>query len=200
VKTLIVSNAAGGINPKFAYGDLMLIKDHIFMPGLCGFSPLVGVNDPRMGQRFVSVHDAYDITLRKLAKSIAAQQNIRLHEGIYVMSGGPQYESPAEVCLFKVVGADALGMSTCHEVTVARQCQIRVMGFSLITNIANNDADSAVEVSHLEVLEAAKMASARACAFVEGVIEKIPIDLPKVPLPHDGGFEKVREEVMETPA
>uniref|UniRef100_A0A1I8ASU4 Purine nucleoside phosphorylase n=1 Tax=Steinernema glaseri TaxID=37863 RepID=A0A1I8ASU4_9BILA len=173
VKTLIVSNAAGGINENFQYGDLMLLKDHIFLPALAGFSPLVGVNDPRFGQRFVSVHDAYDIKLRKMALKIAEKQNIRVHEGIYVMSGGPQYESPAEVKLFKTVGADALGMSTCHEVTVARQCGIQVLGFSLITNIANLDADNSVEVSHEEVLETAKEASQRACNFVNEIIESI---------------------------
>ncbi|KAK0399887.1 hypothetical protein QR680_003257 [Steinernema hermaphroditum] len=173
VKTLIVSNAAGGINEKFQYGDLMLLKDHIFLPALAGFSPLVGANDPRFGQRFVSVHDAYDIKLRKMALKIAEEQQIRVHEGIYVMSGGPQYESPAEVQLFKTVGADALGMSTCHEVTVARQCGIQVLGFSLITNIANLDADNSVEVSHEEVLETAKEASQRACAFVSEIIANI---------------------------
>ncbi|TMS38454.1 hypothetical protein L596_005176 [Steinernema carpocapsae] len=173
IKTLVVSNAAGGISEKFQYGDLMLLKDHIFLPALAGFSPLVGANDPRFGQRFVSVHDAYDIKLRKMALKIAEEQKIRVHEGIYVMSGGPQYESPAEVQLFKTVGADALGMSTCHEVTVARQCGIQVLGFSLITNIANLDADNSVEVSHEEVLETAKEASARACKFVLEIVQNL---------------------------
>uniref|UniRef100_A0A1I7WN27 Purine nucleoside phosphorylase n=1 Tax=Heterorhabditis bacteriophora TaxID=37862 RepID=A0A1I7WN27_HETBA len=174
VRTMVVSNAAGGVNPKFRYGDLMLIKDHIFLPALAGFSPLVGVNDTRFGARFVSVHDAYDKSLRVLAAEIASKQNIRLFEGVYVMSGGPQYESPAEVSLFKTVGADALGMSTCHEVTVARQCGIKVLGFSLITNIANLDADNSVEVSHEEVLQTAKEAGHRASMFVKEVIGHFP--------------------------
>jgi purine-nucleoside phosphorylase len=173
VKTMIVSNAAGGINHKFNYGDLMIIKDHVFMPGLVGFSPLVGLNDPRFGARFVSVHDAYDKQLRNMARRIAEEEDIRAHEGIYVMSGGPQYESPAEVKLYKVLGADALGMSTCHEVTVARQCGIRVFGFSLITNIGNDDADTSVEVSHEEVLQTAKEASVRACRFVSRIIDSL---------------------------
>jgi purine-nucleoside phosphorylase len=173
IKTLIVSNAAGGVNPAFNYGDLMVIKDHIFMPGLCGFSPLVGINDPRFGPRFVSIHDAYDKNLRRLAQTVAQEENIRVQEGIYVMCGGPQYETPAEVMYFKTVGADALGMSTCHEVTVARQCGIRVFGFSLITNIANTDADNSVEVTHEEVLAAAKEAGFRACNFVTKIIERI---------------------------
>ncbi|CAI4228125.1 unnamed protein product [Auanema sp. JU1783] len=174
VRTLVVSNAAGGINPNFQFGDLMLIKDHIFLPGLAGFSPLVGVNDPRFGARFVSVHDAYDKPLRNLAQSLAKDEGLTLHEGIYVMSGGPQYESPAEVLLFKTVGADALGMSTCHEVTVARQLGIKVLGFSLITNIANLDADNSVEVSHEEVLQTAKEGGARASAFVKKLLERFP--------------------------
>ncbi|KAK5985100.1 Purine nucleoside phosphorylase I inosine and guanosine-specific [Trichostrongylus colubriformis] len=174
IKRLVVSNAAGGVNPKFKYGDLMLIKDHIFLPGLAGFSPLVGLNDSRFGARFVSVHDAYDKSLRKLAMDIARRQGMQLYEGIYVMCGGPQYESPAEVLMFKTVGADALGMSTCHEVTVAKQCGIKVLGFSLITNIANTDADSAVNVSHEEVLHTAKEAGDRASKFVKDIIRHLP--------------------------
>jgi len=173
VKTLIVSNAAGGINPKYNYGDLMIIKDHIFLPGLAGFSPLVGLDDARFGPRFISVHDAYDASLRKLAKGIAREQNITVHEGVYVMNAGPQYETPAEVSMFKAIGADALGMSTAHEVTVARQCGIRVFGFSLITNIANTDVDNSVEVTHEEVLQAAKEAGNRACNFVTRIIEQL---------------------------
>ncbi|UMM31438.1 hypothetical protein L5515_012913 [Caenorhabditis briggsae] len=175
VKVMIVSNAAGGINTVLRHGDLMLIKDHIFLPGLAGFSPLVGCNDPRFGARFVSVHDAYDKQLRQLAIDVGRRNNMTLYEGVYVMSGGPQYESPAEVSLFKTVGADALGMSTCHEVTVARQCGIKVLGFSLITNIANLDADQSVEVSHEEVLDIAKQAGERASRFVSDIIQELTI-------------------------
>ncbi|KAJ1346169.1 hypothetical protein KIN20_000889 [Parelaphostrongylus tenuis] len=173
VKILIVSNAAGGVNPKFTYGDLMLIKDHIFMPALAGLSPLVGL-DSRFGERFVSVHDAYDKSLRDLAKDVAKKKNMRLFEGVYVMSGGPQYETPAEVFMYKTLGGDALGMSTCHEVTVARQCGIKVLGFSLITNIANLDADSSKQVSHEEVLTTAKNAGLRASQFVKDIISQLP--------------------------
>lgn len=174
VKKMVVSNAAGGCNPKFKYGDLMLIKDHIFMPGLSGWSPLVGINDPRFGARFVSLHEAYDKSLRKIAMDIASKKGMRLFEGVYVMSGGPQYESPAEVSMFKTIGADALGMSTCHEVTVAQQCGIKVLGFSLITNIANTDADHSVVVSHEEVLQTAKEAGHRASLFVKEIISQFP--------------------------
>jgi purine-nucleoside phosphorylase len=173
VKTLIVSNAAGGVNAKYRNGDLMLIKDHIFMPGLSGFSPLVGLNDTRFGARFVSMHDAYDRGLRRLALSIAEEDALPIHEGIYVMSGGPQYESPAEVGFYKAVGADALGMSTCHEVTVARQCRMKVLGFSLITNLCNTDANTSVEISHEDVLQEGQNASHRACTFVAAIIERL---------------------------
>uniref|UniRef100_A0A0K0EXL6 Purine nucleoside phosphorylase n=1 Tax=Strongyloides venezuelensis TaxID=75913 RepID=A0A0K0EXL6_STRVS len=173
VKTLIASNAAGGISDKFHFGDLMVIKDHIFMPGLCGFSPFVGLKDQRFGARFVSVHDAYDYNLRKSALKIGHELGLRISEGIYVMSSGPQYETPAEVVLYKNVGADALGMSTCHEITVARQCGIKCFAFSLITNIANTDADKSVVVSHEEVLETSANASARACNFVMKFLESI---------------------------
>uniref|UniRef100_A0A7E4VDH6 Purine nucleoside phosphorylase n=1 Tax=Panagrellus redivivus TaxID=6233 RepID=A0A7E4VDH6_PANRE len=173
VETLIVSNAAGSANPKFNYGELMIIKDHIFMPGLAGFSPLVGVNDPRFGARFVSLNDAYDRQLRQLAQTVAKDLNIVLHEGVYVMSGGPQYETPAEVVFYKTVGVDALGMSTCHEVTVARQCGIKVLGFSLICNICNTDAEKSVDVSHEEVLKAAKFSGDNACSFVIEFISRL---------------------------
>lgn len=109
VKTLIVSNAAGGVNPKFTRGDLMLIRDHIFMPGLCGFSPLTSLKDPRFGSLFVSLHDAYDKDLRSRALKVAAQEGIKLKEGVYVMNSGPQYETPSEVNLFQTIGGDALG-------------------------------------------------------------------------------------------
>ncbi|CAJ0602657.1 unnamed protein product [Cylicocyclus nassatus] len=174
IKILVVSNAAGGVNPNFKHGDLMLIKDQIFMPALCGFSPMVALNDPRFGARFVSMHDAYDKPLRDLAKEIAKEREMRLFEGVYVMTGGPLYESPAEVSMFKKVGGDALGMSTCHEVAVARQCGIKVIGFSLITNICNTDADTSVDVTHAEVLQTAKEAGDRASSFVKELIGHFP--------------------------
>ncbi|GMT24979.1 hypothetical protein PFISCL1PPCAC_16276, partial [Pristionchus fissidentatus] len=182
--TMIVSNAAGGINAQSKFGDLMIIKDHIFLPGLAGYSPLVGLADDRFGVRFVSVHDCYDLTLRRMAATIADKQSVPYTEGVYVMSGGPQYESPAEVRLFKTIGADALGMSTCHEVTVARQCGIRVFGFSLITNIANLDADTSVVVSHEEVLQTADEAGERATQFIGEVllnISKMPAHKANAP-------------------
>lgn len=109
VKTLIVSNASGGVNSNFSTGDLMLIRDHIFMPGLCGFSPLNNCKDPRFGSFFVSMHDAYDKELRKRAKLVAEMEGLELKEGVYVMNSGPQYETPSEIKLYKTIGGDALG-------------------------------------------------------------------------------------------
>uniref|UniRef100_A0A915APJ0 Purine nucleoside phosphorylase n=1 Tax=Parascaris univalens TaxID=6257 RepID=A0A915APJ0_PARUN len=166
VEILITSNAAGGINEYFKRGDMMLIRDHIFMPALAGLSPLVGLNGDEWGPRFVSLHNQYDEELRAKGVQVAKQLDITMHEGIYVMNGGPQYESAAEIEFFKRIGGDALGMSTCHEVVVARQCGIRVVGMSLITNIATSTANP----SHAEVIEAAREASKRACKFVEALI------------------------------
>uniref|UniRef100_A0A1I8B4Y0 purine-nucleoside phosphorylase n=1 Tax=Meloidogyne hapla TaxID=6305 RepID=A0A1I8B4Y0_MELHA len=115
VKTLIASNAAGGVNPDLNVGDLMILKDHIFMPGLVGFSPLVGLNNPRFGNRFVSMQNAYDQKLRKKAIILAENLCISVKEGVYLMNAGPHYETMAEVSLAAKLGGDALGMSTCHE-------------------------------------------------------------------------------------
>uniref|UniRef100_A0A0N5BT30 Purine nucleoside phosphorylase n=1 Tax=Strongyloides papillosus TaxID=174720 RepID=A0A0N5BT30_STREA len=172
-KGIIVSNAAGGIPDKVTYGDLMLVKDHIFIPGLTGLSPLVGLHDSRFGPTFVSVHDAYDREFRAVAKNVAKRINLHLPEGILVMSGGPQYETPSEVRLYQTLGANALGMSTAHEVTVARQCGLRCLAFSLITNVCNLEVDGAVEVCHEEVLEMSKKAGKTACKFVYEIVNDL---------------------------
>uniref|UniRef100_A0A0M3I3G9 Purine nucleoside phosphorylase n=1 Tax=Ascaris lumbricoides TaxID=6252 RepID=A0A0M3I3G9_ASCLU len=173
VKTLIVSNAAGGVNENFKLGDVMIIKDHIFLPAMCGFSPFIGADDKRFGSTFISMHGAYDSILRRKALEIAKQQGISVVEGVYCMTAGPQYETPAEVRMLKGFGADALGMSTCHEVAVARQQGMRVFGLSVITNIANLDLEAVVEVSHMEVLNIAKEANKRVCKFVEEIIKSM---------------------------
>src|SRR5438270_7733607 len=133
--TLIVTNAAGGVNPAYRPGDFMLIRDHINLPGLAGANPLLGPNDERFGERFPPLARAYDAELRALAQSVAAKwSEITLHEGVYAMVGGPSYETGAELKLLRAVGADAVGMSTAPEVVVARHMGMRVLGLSLITN------------------------------------------------------------------
>lgn len=149
IKTLFVSNAAGGMNPDFEIGDLMLITDHInFMPE----HPLHGPNFPT-GPRFPDMSEAYNRELLDMARGIAAEKGIRTVEGVYIATQGPTYETPAEYKMFRILGADAVGMSTVPEVIVARHCGIRVFGISIITDLGVEG--KIVEVSHEEVQRAA---------------------------------------------
>jgi purine-nucleoside phosphorylase len=165
VRTLVVSNAAGGLNPDFRTGDLMLVRDHIFLPGLAGHNPLRGPNDASLGPRFPNMGDAYDAELRALAQRVAGQT---LREGVYVMVAGPSYETPAECAALRALGADAVGMSTCPEVVVARHMGLRVLGISLITNVLTGQP-----VSHQEVLAAADAAAGHFCDLVEAVLRLV---------------------------
>lgn len=149
VKNLFVSNAAGGMNPDFEIGDLMLITDHInFMPE----HPLHGPNFPT-GPRFPDMSEAYDHALLDMARQIAKDKGIRTVEGVYVATQGPTFETPAEYRMYRVIGGDAVGMSTVPEVIVARHCGIRVFGISIITDLGV--PGKIVEVSHEEVQKAA---------------------------------------------
>jgi len=170
--TLIVTNAAGGINAAYRQGDFMLIRDHINMPGLAGASPLVGPNDERFGERFPALAQAYDAGLRALARSVAASgPDITLHEGVYTMVGGPNYETGAELKFLGIIGTDAVGMSTVPEVVVARHMGMRVLGLSLITNAAIGDETQ--EVNHAEVLAVADAARPKFAALVRGIVRGI---------------------------
>ncbi|MFN2114648.1 MAG: purine-nucleoside phosphorylase [Anaerolineae bacterium] len=131
---LIVTNAAGGLNPEYAAGDLMVIADHVFLPGLSGLNPLVGSNDSEIGPRFPSMTNAYDPALREYAARAARAEGLTVHEGVYAMVAGPSYETPAEARALRALGGDAVGMSTAPEVVVARHAGMRVLGLSLITN------------------------------------------------------------------
>lgn len=174
-RTLIVSNAAGGINREYRAGDFMLIRDHINMPGLAGMNPLVGANEERFGVRFPPMADAYDGQLRGLAREVAGQwPEMRLHEGVYVMVGGPNYETRAELKYLGLIGADAVGMSTVPEVIVARHMGMRVLGISLITNAATGDETQ--EVNHAEVLVAADAARPLFSTLVRGIVKGIQGD------------------------
>ena len=135
VKFLLVSNAAGALNPDYKVGDTVLIRDHInFMP-----NPLIGANMDDFGPRFPDMTCAYDLELQQKALEIAAEMGIKLNQGVYFGGSGPTYETPAEVRFFRAVGADLVGMSTVPEVIVARHCGIRVFGMSVVTNIANTE-------------------------------------------------------------
>lgn len=155
VKTLIVTNAAGGLNDQYNVGDIMFIKDHISMPGLAGQNPLRGPNDERFGVRFPCVSDAYDKDLRSLAMQCAEDLGYQdfIREGVYCMVGGPSYETIAECCMLKALGADAVGMSTVAEVLVARHCGLRVFGLSLVTNKVVLSYESQERANHEEVLQ-----------------------------------------------
>ena len=135
VQDLFVSNAAGGANPDYRVGDLVIIRDHISMFP----NPLIGPNLEEMGPRFPDMTCAYDLNLQALAESCAAEMGISLRKGVYFGSTGPTYETPAEVRFYRTVGADLLGMSTVPEVIVARHCGLRVFGMSVVTNCANTD-------------------------------------------------------------
>lgn len=149
IKTLFVSNAAGGTNPDFEIGDLMIITDHInYFPE----HPLHGPNFPT-GPRFPDMHEVYDRELIRLADSIAAEKGIKVQHGVYVGTQGPTFETPAEYKLFRIFGADAVGMSTVPEVIVAHHCGIRVFGVSVITDLGVEG--KIIEVSHEEVQRAA---------------------------------------------
>ena len=152
IRTLFVSNAAGGMNPKFKIGDLMIINDHInFFPE----HPLRGKNCPP-GPRFPGMHEAYDHELIALADKIAEEKGISVQHGVYVGVQGPTFETPAEYRMYRLLGGDAVGMSTVPEVIVARHCGIKVFGVSIITDLGG--FDTPVEVSHEEVQKAANAA------------------------------------------
>lgn len=138
VKRLLVSNAAGGLNPKFAVGDLMVICDHIsFMP-----NPLIGKNIEEMGTRFPDMTTVYSRTLRQKAYRAAEKMGLKLQEGVYVAETGPTYETPAEYRMYRLMGGDAVGMSTVPEVIVARHCGMEIFGMSVITNCAKDLSDT----------------------------------------------------------
>jgi len=152
IKTLVVTNAAGGINKSFAAGDLMLIEDHINFPGLGGQTPLRGPNDEALGTRFPDMGRAYDRELRALAQATAKKHDITLRDGVYCGLSGPSFESPAEIRMLRSWGADAVGMSTVWEVIVARHAGIRVLGFSGISNVCIDSNDHVDETKHEDVL------------------------------------------------
>ena len=166
IETLFVSNASGGMNPEFHIGDLMIITDHInFFPE----HPLRGKNMPT-GPRFPDMHEAYDHKLVELADQIAEEKGIRLVHGTYVGVQGPTFETPAEYRMYRVLGGDAVGMSTVPEVIVARHCGIRVFGISVITDLGGFDVP--VEVSHEEVQIAANEAQPRMTEIFREIIKR----------------------------
>ena len=148
VRTLVLTNAAGGINPTFSQGALVLVADHV---NLQGTSPLVGPNDDSLGPRFPDMTDAYDADLRRRAHQAAARLGIELHEGVYAAWLGPAYETPAEIRFVSAIGADLVGMSTVPEVLAARHMGMRCLALSCVTNMAAGLGPG--KIDHEEVLE-----------------------------------------------
>jgi purine-nucleoside phosphorylase len=168
VKVLILTNAAGGINTSFAQGALMLISDHI---NLMGTNPLVGPNDERFGARFPDMTMAYSPRLRQMAREAAAALRIRVEEGVYVAVTGPSYETPAEIRAFRVMGADAVGMSTVPETIVARHMGMEVAGISCITNMAAGVLPE--PLVHEEVLATTARVRDQFIALLTGLVTRV---------------------------
>ncbi|HCJ46473.1 MAG TPA: purine-nucleoside phosphorylase [Prevotella sp.] len=164
IKTLFVSNASGGMNPKFHIGDMMVITDHI---NLFPEHPLRGKNFPT-GPRFPDMHEAYDHELIALADRIAKEKGIALQHGVYVGVQGPTFETPSEYRMYHLLGGDAVGMSTVPEVIVARHCGIKVFGMSIITDLGG--FETPVEVSHEEVQKAANSAEPKMTEIMREMI------------------------------
>jgi len=170
IETLILTNAAGGVNPAFKPGDIMLLNDHINFIGMTGHNPLIGPNDDTLGPRFPGMSGTYDRTLRALTHKVANERNIPLQEGVYVCLSGPTFETPAEVRMMRIIGGDAVGMSTVHEVIVARHMGMRVLAFSSITNAGIDAIDTESDASHEEVLEVGRIIVPRLAALLQGVV------------------------------
>ena len=173
VEVLILTNAAGAISPDFAPGDVMLITDHINMVGMSGLNPLRGPNLDEFGERFPDMSQPYDHELIKFAKKAAKEKGIEYHKGVYICLSGPSFESPADLRFMRIIGADAVGMSTVPETIVARHGHMRVLGISGISNKAN--LDGSTETTHEEVLAAGEVIVPKLTGIIQGVIEKLSL-------------------------
>jgi len=168
INKLIVTNAAGGVNKSFAPGDLMLIKDHI---NFAGTNPLMGQNIEEFGPRFPDMSNAYHSELIAIAKKCAENNGIDLQEGTYIMFTGPNYETPAEIRMCRILGGDAVGMSTVPEVMVANHCGMKVLGISCITNMAAGILDQ--PLNHHEVIDTAEKVKSKFVTLVKKVVSNI---------------------------
>jgi purine-nucleoside phosphorylase len=171
VETLIVTNAAGAVNPEFEPGELMLIRDHINLIGMAGPNPLRGPNLDDLGPRFPDMSQAYDREYMAIARRVAEEDDIPMNEGVYICLAGPTFETPADLRFLHGIGVDAVGMSTVPEVIVARHGGTRVMGVSGISNKANLDGETIT--THEEVLEAGKVIVPRLTKLIRGLLRKL---------------------------
>lgn len=168
VKIVVLTNAAGAVNTSYHPGDFMTLSDHI---GTFAPSPLTGKNDERFGPRFPSMSEIYDEKLRSLLKTIASEKKIPLHEGVYAYAKGPMYETPAEIRMFRTIGADAVGMSTVSEAIVAVHGGMRVLGISCLTNMAAGILKQ--PLSHQEVMETGKRVEMQFSELLLGFLENV---------------------------
>ncbi|HSC27227.1 MAG TPA: purine-nucleoside phosphorylase, partial [Vicinamibacterales bacterium] len=168
IRTIVLTNAAGGINLALAPGTLMLIDDHL---NLMGSNPLIGPNDERFGPRFPDMTEVYAARLRSLAAEAAHSLNLSLARGVYAALHGPSYETPAEIRYLRAIGADAVGMSTVPEAIVARHMGLEVLGISCITNFAAGVSPR--PLVHDEVMEVARQVRAAFGALLEGILERL---------------------------
>ncbi|RKP44804.1 purine-nucleoside phosphorylase [Cohnella endophytica] len=166
VETIVITNACGAINTEFSPGDLMLITDHI---NLVGTNPLIGPNNDELGTRFPDLSRAYDVELRNIAQNVAQSQGIVLQQGVYAWWSGPAYESPAEIRMIRVMGADAVGMSTVPETIVAKHSQMKVLGISCLTNMACGILDQ--PLNHEEVIEVAGRVREKFVKLLKGILQ-----------------------------
>lgn len=171
IETVILTNAAGGLNPAYRPGDLMGISDHINLPGMTGANPLRGQNDDTLGVRFPGMVNAYPANLLAIAQAEADAQNIRFHQGTYIMLTGPNFETRAEMRMLRAWGVDAVGMSTVPETIVAVHGNMRVLGISTITNSLN--PEQSVEANHEEVLEVGREAGPRLARLIKAILPKL---------------------------
>ncbi|HEY1913040.1 MAG TPA: purine-nucleoside phosphorylase [Vicinamibacterales bacterium] len=168
VKTLLLTNAAGGVNTSFSEGALMVIDDHL---NLTGGNPLVGPNDDRFGARFPDMTEVYSLRLRRIADHAGSALGLRLPHGVYAGLMGPSYETPAEIRYLRTIGADAVGMSTVPEAIVARHMGIDVLGISCITNMAAGVLPQPLD--HAEVMETTRRVRGQFVALLEGIVERL---------------------------
>jgi purine-nucleoside phosphorylase len=171
IETLIVTNAAGAVNPDFKPGDLMLITDHINLIGMAGLNPLRGPNLDALGTRFPDMSRAYDRALLEQARKVVLEEKLALNEGVYVCLAGPSFETPADLRFLRIIGADAVGMSTVPEVITARHGGTRVLGISGISNKANLDGETIT--LHEEVLQAGQTLAPKLTAVIKGVLRHL---------------------------
>ncbi len=171
IGSMIVTNAAGGVHPDFSPGDVMLITDQLNLMGMSGLNPLMGPNLDEIGPRFPDMSQPYDRAYCDLARKVAKAEKIKLQEGVYAGLSGPSFESPADLRFLRLAGTDAVGMSTVPEVIIARHGNMRVLGFSGVSNKANLDGSTIT--THEEVIEAGRLITPKMEKIIRGVLREL---------------------------